>query len=195
MIEQPNRNAPDEEEDSTGEQSKTPGSSASWRRFLTQKWIAILVASSIVVHGACFLYYCLARRNSPETPSPEVCLGAFMFEADKAEGGRLVNAEFSLSVALLEHVDQAARRQLKAHRFRVQQDVEELLRRAHGGDFDDPTLGDLKRQLQEQVNETLGIRAVADVIITNLKLRRSDGEIGSMATTAETVPWVEKPSG
>ena len=177
------------------EKAKTPDKAASWRRLLTKKWIAILIAASIVIHGIGFAYSRLAGKSAPPTSSPEVTLGDFRFEAGESEAGRITHAEFSLHIALLDHVDQPARKRLEARRFRVQQDVEELLRRAHSGDFDDPKLGELKRQLQEQINESLGIRAIADVIITDLKLEHGNRDLGLATDAAESVPWVEKPSG
>ena len=195
MAEETNRDNRNEEAELAAKEPTPPTKAPSWRRFLTRKWIAIVVGVSIVVHGVGFVYYQCADNTPPVTPNPEVSLGTFRFEADKAEIGEITNAEFCLHIALLEHVDQAARRRLKAHKFRVQQDIEELLRQAHGGDFDDPNLGELKRQLQEQVNQTLGMRAIADVIITDLKLTHSDTDLGSVVDTGESVPWVEEPSG
>jgi flagellar basal body-associated protein FliL len=182
------------EQSEAAPQKQTPGKTAWWRRLLTRRWLAILLLASILVHGIGFAYFQLTNRRPPAVTSPEVGLGTFRFEADDKEASRITNAEFSLHIALLEHVDGAARQRLDAYRFRVQQDVEELLRRAHGGDFDDPGLGELKRQLQERINETLGMRVIAEVIITDLKLRHNNQDVGLVTGTAESVPWVEKPS-
>ena len=100
-----------------------------------------------------------------------------------------------MHIALLEQVEVAARRELSAKRFRVQQAVEELTRRAHGGDFEDPLLTELKRRLQERVNEALGIRVIADVIITDLKLERKGEPIERIGETAGAGPWTERPPG
>lgn len=181
------------QEESADKGSTTSGRATLWSRFLTRKWIAIIVGLSIIIHGIGFTCYQLVGKRRPAFVSPEVNLGLFQFHADQNEGGRVVSAEFSLSIALLENVEQAARRRLKAHKFRVQQDIEELLRQAHSGDFDDPSLGELKRQLQEQVNETLSMRAIAEVIITDLTLECGSGD-QPMTSTAETLPWVDKPA-
>jgi flagellar basal body-associated protein FliL len=195
MAEEANQNEPKEDAESAPEKSKTTDKASFWARFLTRRWIAIVVGVSIVIHGIGFLYYQWADETPPVALSPEVSLGEFRFEAESTEIGRITGAEFSLYIALLEHVDRAARDRLDAHRFRVQQGIEELLRQAHSGDFDDPNLGDLKRRLQEQVNETLGMRAIADVIITDLTLQYNDKHPGSVVDSAESVPWVEEPSG
>ncbi len=197
MPEETNQNKRNQEAETAAEeeQPQTSGKLASWRRFLAAKWIAIVIVASIVIHGIGFAYFRLANNSPLATSSPEVSLGVYRFKADKEDMGRIASAEFSLHIALLEHVDRVARRRLEAHRFRVQQDVEELLRRAHGEDFDKANLGELKRLLQEQINETLGMRAIADVIITDLRLQHSDADLGLATDTAESVPWVEKPSG
>jgi flagellar basal body-associated protein FliL len=194
MAEEANQKKPDAEAQPTVKREES-GKIASWRRFLRKNWIVILVAATVVVHGVGFAYFRLTHGSPALVASPEVSLGVFRFEASQNEVGRITGAEFSLHIALLEHVDRVARRRLEDCRFRVQQDVEELLRRAHGGDFEDPSLGELKRQLQEQINETLGMRAIADVIVTDLKLRRREGELPLVTNTVESVPWVEKPSG
>ena len=58
---------------------------------------------------------------------------------------------------------------------RVRQDIEQLLRRARDADFSEPSLAGLKRRIQEQVNETVRMRVVADVIFTELSLQFRDG--------------------
>lgn len=196
MAEKAGQSNQPEQAEPTAEESQAPtGGPVSWRRLLTGKWIVVLVVASLIIHGIGFAYSRLAHRGAPPAGSPEVTLGAFRFEADQGEAGPVAGAEFSLHIALLEQVDRAARSRLEAHRFRVQQGVEELLRQAHGGDFDDPNLGELKRRLQEQINEILGMRAIADVIITDLKLQPGDQDLGSLTDTKELVPWVEEPSG
>jgi len=193
MVEDEREKLPDDETDSAETESNASKNTGFLGRLLTRRWLVIIVALSIVVHGAGFSYYQLWGKSRQSKLSPEISLGTFQFEPNENEKGRIAAAEFSLHIALLEHVDQAARDRLAARKFRVQQDVEELLRQAHSGDFDDPSLGELKRQLQEQVNETLGMRAIADVIITDLKLQLDDTQPKAAGDSNESVPWVEKP--
>jgi hypothetical protein len=175
--------------------AKTPGKRAGWRRLLTPKWIAVLVLATVTVHGIGFACFRLLGDSHAVKRSPEVSLGTFRFEANQNEVGHIAEAEFALHIALLDRVEGAARPRIEAHRLRVQQGVEELLRQAHGGDFEDPKLGELKRRLQEKIGETLGMRVIADVIITDLKLVHSDRARNLATETAESVPWVEDPSG
>jgi flagellar basal body-associated protein FliL len=162
---------------------------------LKPKWLLVLLAVSIAAHAVGFTYSRVVARRPAEEVSPEVSLGVFRFVEDPAEGSGIAGAEFALHVALLEQVEVAARRELSAKRFRVQQAVEELTRRAHGGDFEDPLLTELKRQLQEEINEALGIRVIADVIITDLKLEREGEPIERITETAGAGPWTERPPG
>lgn len=180
-----------EEEESSEEQSKGSRKRGLLARILTPKGIAILVGVSVIAHGISFAYYRMNKANA-QTVASEVALGSFRFEGAKNEKGRIAKAEFSIHIALLDQVNDAAHQRLQSRRFRVQQDIEELLRQAHSGDFDDPNLGELKRQLQEKVNETLGIRAIADVIITNLKIEQRQGDAEAIDKPTETLPWVEK---
>jgi flagellar basal body-associated protein FliL len=166
---------------------------------LSVKGLAILLGVSIVGHGVAFTCFRWRGTGSEVVPSAELSLGDFRFVADpfegaRAEESRVSSAEFSLHIELVRQFDSSARQQLTARKFRVRQDIEELLRRAHSGDFDNPLLGELKRQLQEQINTTLGMGAVAEVIITDLKLQRETPPAGPLTETVESVPWVEKPS-
>jgi len=178
----------------TEQKDKSPPKPRSWRRFLTKKWLGILLFVTILVHGIGFSYARLGAGPSEGDLSPEVDLGTYRFVANQTEKGRITGAEFCLHIALLEQLEPAARQRLKDHRHRVQQGVEELLRHAHGGDFDDPALGELKRRLQERINETLGMRAIDDVIITQLKLTRNPAGYEQVAKTADSVPWKEDTS-
>jgi hypothetical protein len=164
-------------------------------RLLTPKWLLALLAASLLGHVVGFISYGLATRRAPISGNLEVPLGEFRFAPDPTDGGHVTEAEFSLHIALLGQVEAQARSELEAKKLRVQQAVEELVRQAHSGDFEDPLLGDLKRMLQEQINQTLGIRAIADVIITDLELERNAKPIGPMTETADSLPWAENPSG
>ncbi|NQU25320.1 MAG: hypothetical protein HQ567_28885 [Candidatus Nealsonbacteria bacterium] len=164
-------------------------------RMFSRKWIAGLLILSIVVHLAGIVYYQVFATGGRTAPDPEIALGEFEFAADKSELGQITAAKFQLHISPLEQVDREARYRLYNREFRVRQDIEELLRQAHSGDFLDPKLAELKRRLQEQVNATLGMRVIADVIITDLKLeRRALEEVEAIAEAAEPAPWLEQPA-
>ena len=184
---------PEATSDQTNETSDNPARGGTFWRTLGRNWLLIVIVMfTIAIQGATFAYHRLHERTESPRTSPEVPLGAFRFEADKVEGGRTTRADFSLAIALPETMEQAARDRLFTHKFRVQQDVEELLRKAHSGDFDDPTLQELKRQLLEQVNQTLGMRVASDVILTDLKLQREPAPKAPLTDTAKSLPWQEK---
>jgi len=156
------------EEKETGAAPTQPSAPARrWGlRWLASRWSLILLVLLIVLNAIGLATWRLGAHGPAAPPDPEIALGTFRFLAEKSEQGPIRAAEFVLHVALTAELDRQGRAQLAARKFRVQQDVEELLRRAHGGDFDDPKLRGLKRQLQAQINETLGMDAIAEVIIT-----------------------------
>ena len=170
--------------------SKTPLIS----RVLQGNWVAKLLALLILVHGLAYVYYGYRRSSATTSRIYEISLGSYRFDTDGAGDDRVAGAQFRLYVSLLSEVDQAGRALIKTHKYKVQQDIEELLRQAHSGDFDDPLLGELKRQLQEQINHALGMRVVDEVIITNLTLQQHGKAAEGKVRTAESVPWEENPS-
>jgi flagellar basal body-associated protein FliL len=160
-----------------------------------QYWLAFLVISTLIIHGIGLAYYKLSGNRSTVEYSPEISVGNFEFTADKTAGGRIAGAEFSLYITALEGLDRIARTRLASYKYRVQQDIELLLRQAHSGDFEDPALIDLKRQIREQINQVLGNRVVSDVIIANLKISSSNNkEPPTTPATASSPPWLEKSS-
>lgn len=144
-----------------------------WAKLLSRKWVGVLLGASILMHGV-VLWYAKSIRDGLVTTA-ELSLGSFEFVAQDPETvglGTIRKATFDLHVTLLYPRDVSVRERFAQAKFRLQQDIEELLRRAHGGDFEDPSLAELKRQLQEQVNSTIGMRAVSDVIITGLVIEQ-----------------------
>lgn len=168
------------------------------RHLLHKPWartVLIVVVVSLVIQGGSALCYKVFRDQAPSDISREISLGTFHFEAEAEGAGQIAAAEFALHIALLDQVDIQAQQRIEARKYRVQQDIEELLRQAHSGDFEDPTLGELKRALQAQVNQTLDMRAIADVIITDLQLKHRPRQPVDPATEtadlAPTPPWVD----
>ena len=159
MAEKPKKEA-EAEEPAKAETAAAPAKTAFYARFFTAKWLLIVVGVSVVLHVA-GLAYVRVRLHAESPSGGEIGLGMFHFDGDRGEGGSVAKADFALHISLLEPLDPAARQRLAARKYHVQQDVEELLRKAHSGDFEDPGLTDLKRQLHEQINQTLGLRAVS----------------------------------
>jgi hypothetical protein len=152
--------------------------------------LMITLAISLIANGAT-----LAKLGSNDTAhkplTPEVRLGEFGFVSSQAEAGQVVKADFTVYIALSEDVEEEGRRRISQRQFRLVQDVEELLRSAHSGDFDDPLLRELKQKLKERINKTLSIRAVAYVIITGMKTELNARSPVEKAEPAGMVPWVE----
>ena len=121
-----------------------------------------------------FAYFKAQGRPVVELSSPEILLGDYKVRAGPCPPAPAIVVRFSLHIAFTPQLDQQGRARLAARKHRVEQDIEELLRRARRVDFDDPRLREIKRQIQEQVDETLGMQAVADVIITGLVVEQAD---------------------
>ena len=190
-----NSKGPESNSDPPDGASAAPAKKRSFWRGLFKYWLLVLILTlATALQLAAVAYHRLHERAEPPRPSPEVALGTFHFEADKAEHGRTTRADFSLGVLLPDSADPTVHDRLADHKFRVQQDVEELLRKAHGGDFDDPTLQELKRQLVEQINQTLGSRAVSEVILTDVKLQRELPAKAPLGATAESGSPRENPA-
>jgi flagellar basal body-associated protein FliL len=186
---------PNSEETNTEPTAAKKSKFALFRSKTVQYWLAFLVVSSLVILCIGLAYSKTSSTNTPVEYSPEISMGNFEFTADKTAGGRIARAEFSLYITALEGLDRIARTRLASYKFRVQQDIELLLRQAHSGDFEDPVLSDLKRQIREQINQVLGNRVVSDVIITNLKIIASNNkEPPTTADTESSPPWLEKSS-
>jgi flagellar basal body-associated protein FliL len=164
-------------------------------RLVTIKALAALLLLSLVAHGAGLVYSHYAHRQSDVAGEPmEIDLGTYRFEAEPSEQGSILGAKFRVYIALIEDIHPQARQALAQRQFRVKENIEELLRQAHGGDFADPALGELKRQLQERINETLGLRAIDDVIITDLEMFRAPSATKPATTATRSLPWVDEPS-
>jgi hypothetical protein len=159
-------------------------------KLVTKRLLLTLLALSATGHVIGYLHYCLTVAAVSGPIAPEVSLGRFRYNADPNYAGPIAAADFSLHVSLLAPVDRAARFRLAQRRYRVQQSIEELLRSARCGDFEDPALLILKRRLQEQINETIGLRGVDEVIVTGLSLERSAVE--SAPDTAASVACVSE---
>jgi flagellar basal body-associated protein FliL len=176
-----------EEADESKPAAQAGGAKASWRRYLTGKLIAAIVGGSLVIHGLGFAYYRVWNKPVAQPAAAEISLGEFHFAGTSSESGRAARADFSLHVTLLDRMDKAGREALASRRYRVQQDIEQLLRQAHARDFDDATLSELKRQLREQINESLGTRVISDVIVTDLKLQHDQTGPQTLLSASEAI--------
>ena len=165
---------------------ETPKTSPAWRRLLTKKRLIVLVVVGILAPALGYAAIAASRSTGETSASPEVSLGAFWYETTATAASEKIRAEFQLHLELLAQIDSAARTRLEARRFKVQQNVEELLRQAHNADFEDPSLTELKRQIQVQINETLGMRgAIAEVIVTDLIVEVQETKTDESETTQQ----------
>ena len=103
----------------------------------------------------------------------ELEIGDFVFARPVTDAGGIEQARFRLHVRLLPDLAAEADDELTANRFHVREGVEEVLRQAAPADFEDPLLADLKRRIQERINEDLGQRVVAKCIVTHFEIVRA----------------------
>ncbi len=158
----------------------------------TRKWLGIFLGVSLLTHGVVLVCYGLSMGGGGDGLPPEVTLGEFTFTPEDAGDSPVTSAVFTVHLSLIAELAPTGERLLEVNKFRVQQDIEELLRQAHGGDFEDSELGDLKHRLQEQIGETLGTRVISQVIITDLQIGRTLSRHGDDEEIPPNVPWVEE---
>lgn len=142
-------------------------------RLVKQNWVVAFIFVLVMIHASLFAAWKLSSGGPP--PPSEVTLGEFAFAGEPLPGAPISHVDFRLHVALLDGALYRGHQLLAEHRHKVQQAVEELLRKSHSADFDDPQLGELKRRMQATINRTLGEQVVGEVIITDLELERVAG--------------------
>lgn len=152
------------------------------RRYLIP-FVVVLILSQIALIG----HYRASSGVGEQVLSPEVSLGEFQFNSQSLHAEPIVSAIFQIHVSLLGETEHDGRLLLSAHQHKVQQEIEQLLRQAHSQDFEDPSLTELKRQIQTMINEILAKQVVAEILITDLSIDR-------VATSAASIREETSPS-
>jgi flagellar basal body-associated protein FliL len=183
---------PDDDDGAEDDNAEGEGQASGERStFFSSRRVVCTVIITLVVQSLGMAYYILQTKQAPVGLEAEVDLGDYQFN-----GNQIVSRiEFTLHVSLLGGLDRQGRHLLRTHQHRVQQEIEQLLRQAHEGDFEDPVLAELKRQIQETINQTLGKNVISEVIVTSLELERIAQEPVSHAverTGPPTVDWEEE---
>jgi hypothetical protein len=139
-----------------------------WKLVLTQRWLAALVIGSLIVHG---MVFALVRKSAGRAAAqPEYTVGTFSFVAGEPSDSRTVAGKFDLHVRFLDELDAPARQRIASHQYRVRESIEGLLRDSQGLNLDEPALTRLKHEIQERIDGALDLRAVAEVIITDMSV-------------------------
>ncbi len=172
-----------------------PTKPTKWKPAVAGYALPVALGVSILANLVGVFYFRSLSLGARPAASHEVPLGNYRFIAEENEPGQVTEANFALYVELVRQAEEPARRLLETRRQKVRQNVEELLRTAHGGDFNDPSLRDLKNQIQKRINETLQIRAVTDVIVNELQMARAQPPNLTAAEPKKAVPWVEPVGG
>ena len=153
-----------------------------WKSLLTPRWLVVFVAVSLVIHSVIFV---LVRRSSarPAIP-PEYTVGAFNLVAALPGDSHGVPGKFELHVRFIDDLQSQANARIANHQFRVREAIENLLRKSHGIELDDQAIARLKHQIQEQIDQAIDLRAVAEVMITDLTIEPQPGEVPATAAQA-----------
>jgi flagellar basal body-associated protein FliL len=151
------------------EQAEQPG----WSKSLLIRWIVAIVLGSIVVD--CALFFLLRKSLQPPAPVPvELEVGSFDFVAAREATTDIEPlsqpAKFDIHVRFIDDLERPGRELLTAHRHRVRESIENLLRKSQQVELSDPAMARLKHEIQQRIDDALDIRAVAEVIITNLRI-------------------------
>jgi len=128
-------------------------------------------------------------KRQDEHRGLEVTIGQFTYSGDSTADSQLDQVEFGLHIAVLSEVDRRGRQLLDMHEHKVRQSIEELLRKAEDADFADPSLRELKRRIQEAINESVSNRIVGEVIITDYVATRAE----AVPSGSEATAVVERP--
>jgi flagellar basal body-associated protein FliL len=147
------------------ESSEQPGG---WWKAAWIRWAAAIVVASLVVHGALFLL--LKKSGAPQPAPVEQAVGSFNFVAVDAGKTSGAPAKFDLHIRFVDDLEKSGRQRLLAHQYRVREAVENLLRKTQGVELSDPAVARLKHEIQERIDGAIDLRAVAEVIITNLQI-------------------------
>jgi hypothetical protein len=168
-----------------------------WSRLFSTQTLVLTTAVLVIFHSVLLLLAGVDRFVNRNREAMEVELGTYRYDSPTAGLPGSLELEFDLHVSLLEKCDRLGRHLLHNHKHRVRQSVEELLRKARDEDFHDPAFTDLKRQIQEGVNATLGERVVAEVILTNVAVQRPEQQATEQAepASAPLVPALTKYDG
>ncbi|HZZ27860.1 MAG TPA: hypothetical protein VFE46_07605 [Pirellulales bacterium] len=171
--------------------AKAPAAKPWWKSAKIGRWLVAIVVGSLVVHTVIFV---ILRKSAAKAPvQPEFTVGTFSVMAGDS-GDRTVPGKFDLHVRFLDDLDAAARTRMTSHEFRVRESIEGLLRNAHGLEFDEPALGRLKHQIQESIDNAIDLRAVAEVMITDMTVPMLDQAPGVAPAVGPSAASAAVPS-
>jgi hypothetical protein len=134
-----------------------------WRRLVAGLAILLLIDAAVI--------YWLRMRTRDETPviAGEIAFGSFEFTRSSGEN-RVYRGQFDLFIRLSDRLDAREQKQFVREQARLQQAVEETIRRLRLADFTDLRLTRLKNRVQDCLNDELDFEAVEEVLVANFKI-------------------------
>jgi len=174
----------------------TPARSSRWGRLLTWRGVLCLIACGVMLQAAGLYLFVFRQPAAPadlaEPETPEVTLGSFQYVDFRAGETHTPLVAFQLHIEFLPDADSKGRAQLARRRFKVRQGIEQLLRQVRADQFDDPMLADLKNQIHESINRSLGLRVVDEVMITDLNFLSGDADPAGEDAAPEAAQGTEE---
>jgi hypothetical protein len=149
-------------------ESVTSGSE--WTRLFSSRWLIGAVAISFLLEAAIIYWFRMRSPQEAAIIAEEIPLGSFEFSRSGGVDKQIYRGQFDLFVRLSDHLESSERQQFMREQPRLQQAVEEALRRLRLADFTDLRLSRLKTHVQERLNDELGFDAVAEVLVSNFKI-------------------------
>jgi hypothetical protein len=163
-------------------------SGSEWIRLFSSRWLIAAVAISFLLETAIIYWF---RMRSPQEAAivvEEIPLGSFDFSRSGDRDKPVYRGQFDLFVRLSDRLESSDRQQFMREQPRLQQAVEDTLRRLRLADFTDLRLSRLKSRVQERLNDELGFDAVTEVLVSNFK-------INAFRPIQQPAPKSDSPTG
>lgn len=112
----------------------------------------------------------LAGETLDDTQTTEVDISPlFNCTNSMSAGSQAIHVSFNLHVEVPSHLSEAFNEAKKAHKNKIRQTVNTIVRSATIEDLNDPNLSMVKRQIREEINKILSQSYVTSVIITDYR--------------------------
>ncbi len=142
---------------------------AQWSGLFSWRWLIAAVALLFLVEAAMIYWFRVRTPHDAPLITGEIALGSFEF-ARPGGDNQIYRGQFDLFVRLADRLDTSQQQQFLREPQRLQQAVEETLRRLRLADFTELRLTRLKTRVQDRLNDELGFEAVEEVLVANFKM-------------------------
>ncbi len=148
---------------------ETAAISSRWSRLFAWRWLIAAVTISLLLEAAVIYWFRVRTPDDAPMITGEVALGSFEFTRSGGDN-QIYRGQFDLFVRLADRLDASQQQQFVREEQRLQQAVEETVRRLRLADFTELRLTRLKDRVQDRLNDELGFNGVEEVLIANFKI-------------------------